>query len=109
MYLLSLTDPHSAPPFLTSPSTPKFQTCSTRVTQDTIHLVNNVFSMTTKSDLAIYYHRTAFFPVPSTFIAAINKGKFSTWPGLTSKLISKHLPKSLATEKCHAKLDRKKR
>ena len=37
----------------------------------------------------------------------MNSGNFSTWPGLTAELISKHLPKSLATAKGHNKLDRK--
>ena len=63
--------------------------------------------MATKPDLAMYYHRAAFLPVPTTFISAINKGNFSTWPGLTAELISKHLPKSLATAKGHNKLARK--
>ena len=62
--------------------------------------------MATKPNLEIYYHRAAFSPVPTTFISAINKGNFSTWPGLTAELISKHLPKSLATAKGHNKLAR---
>jgi hypothetical protein len=28
---------------------------------------------------------------------------FTTWPGLTNKLINKHLPKSIATAKGHLK------
>ena len=63
--------------------------------------------MATKLDLAMYYHRAAFPPVPTTFISAINNGNFSTWPGLTAELISKRLPKSLATAKGHNKLARK--
>ena len=63
--------------------------------------------MATKTDLAIYYHRAAFSPVPTTFITAINNGNFSTWPGLTAEIISKNLPKSLATAKCHDKLSQK--
>ena len=63
--------------------------------------------MATKPDLAMYYHRAAFSPVPTTFITAINNGNLSTWPGLTAELISKHLPKSLATAKGHDKLARK--
>ena len=55
----------------------------------------------------MYYHRAAFSPVPTTFITAINNGNLSIWPGLTAELISKHLPKSLATEKGHDKLARK--
>ena len=63
--------------------------------------------MATKPDLAMYYHRANFSPVPTTFITAINNGNFSTWPGLTAELISKHLPKSLTTAKGHDKLAKK--
>ena len=66
----------------------------------------NAFSMTTKADLAIYYHRAAWSPVPATFITAIQQGYFATWPGLTAALISKHLPKSINTAKGHMKLQR---
>ena len=63
--------------------------------------------MAMKPDLAIYYHRAVFCPVPSTLITETNNGNFSTWPGLTAELISRHLPKSLATAKGHAKLAQK--
>ena len=62
--------------------------------------------MTTKPDLAMYYHRAAFYLVPYTFISAMSKGNFSAWPGLTEEIISKHLPNSLATAKGHNKLAR---
>ena len=63
--------------------------------------------MATKPDLAIYYHRSAFCPVHSTYITATNNGNFSLWPGITAELIAMHLTKSLTTAKCHAKLARK--
>ena len=86
---------------------PTLQACSTRFNKGTNYLVNNAFAMATKPDLAMYYHRAAFSPFPTTFISAINNGTFSTWPGLAAELISKHLPKSLATAKGHNKLARK--
>ena len=104
MYLMSLTNPHSTPPPLTVPSMPTLQACSTIFNKGTNYLANNAFYMATKPDLAMYYHRADFSPVPTTFISAINNGNFSTWPGITAELISKHLPKSLTTEKCHNKL-----
>ena len=57
--------------------------------------------MSTKPDLAMYYHRADFSPVPSAFIQAINNGAFASWPGLTAGLIFKDLSKSLATAKEH--------
>ena len=106
MFLMSLINPHSALPPLIVPSMPTLQACSTRFNKGTNYVVNNAFTIATKPDLAMYYHHAAFSPVPTTFISAINKGNFSTWPGLTAELISKHLPKSLATEKGHNKLAR---
>ena len=97
MYVMSLTNSHSAPPPLTVHSIPTLQACSTRFNKGTNYLANNAFAMATKPDLAMYYHCAAFPPIPTTFISAINNGIFSTWPGLTAELISKHLPKSLAT------------
>ena len=54
-----------------------------------------------KATLAQYLHATCFSPVPSTFIKAIQNNNFITWPGLTTKLIQRHLPPSIATEKGH--------
>ena len=103
---MSLINPHSAPPPLAVPSMPILQACSTRFNKGTNYLVNNAFTMATNPDLALYYHRATFPPVPTTFISAINNGNFSTWPVLTAEIISKHLPKSLATAKVHNELAR---
>ena len=62
--------------------------------------------MSTKADLVQYLHRCAFSPVMHTWTKAINAGFFATWPGLTSKLVLKHLPKSIATAKGHLQQDR---
>ena len=70
-------------------------------------LAHSVYKMTTLQDLVIYLHHACFSPVPSTWIKAIDAGYFSTWPGLTSDLVRKHLPKSVATAKGHLRLDRK--
>ena len=63
--------------------------------------------MTTKADLVQYLHRAAFSLVVSTWTQAIDSGLFATWPGLTSDLVHKHLPKSLATAKGDLRQDRK--
>ena len=56
---------------------------------------------TTNRDLAQYLHACAFSPCLRTFITAIRKGHFITWPGLTSSLLSKHLPPCVFTAKGH--------
>ena len=40
-----------------------------------------------------------------TWTASITSGFFTTWPGLTSALVRKHFPKSLATAKVHLRQD----
>ena len=67
---------------------------------------NNVYVMRTLSDLVQYHHRSCFSPVVKTWTAAIDAGFYTTWPGLTSALVRKHLPKSVATAKGHLKQDR---
>ena len=52
-----------------------------------------------------YLHQCAFITVVHTWTKSIDAGYFSTWPGLTSKLVRKHLPKLIATAKGHLKQD----
>ena len=66
----------------------------------------SAYKIKTKADLVQYLHRCAFSPVIHTWTKAINAGYFATWPGLTSELVHKHLPKLLATAKGHLKQDR---
>ena len=60
----------------------------------------------TKQELASFYHAALFSPVESTLLRAIKRNHFTSWPDLTSDLITKHLPKSIATAKGHTKLQR---
>ena len=52
-------------------------------------------------------HKACFSPVVSTWIHAIKQGHFATWPGLTAKAVTRHLPKSIATVKGHLDQERK--
>jgi hypothetical protein len=67
---------------------------------------NNVHEMRNQSDLVAYLHHACFSPTKSTWLKAINAGYFATWPGLTAELVSKHLPKSIATAKGHRRQER---
>ena len=69
-------------------------------------VVNTAYKMKTKSDLVTFYHRALFCPTPATWISAIKKGYFATWPGLTPDLVTKHLPRSINTDLGHTKLIR---
>ena len=59
------------------------------------------------SELAAYLHSTAGCPPKSTFIQAIKNGNFTSWPGLTTDLVTKHLLPSLATAKGHIRQEPK--
>ena len=74
---------------------------------NSLPIANNVHIMKTLSDLVQYLHQACFSPVLKTWTTAIDAGYFATWPGLTSALVRKHLPKSIATAKGHLRQDRK--
>ena len=52
-------------------------------------------------DLVRYLHATCFSLVSSMWEQAIKQNHFSTWPGLTAKLVTKHLPTTAATIQGH--------
>ena len=70
------------------------------ISSTTIHAIN-VYDCTIKRDIVRYLHRAAGSSVPPAWCTAIDNGNFTTWPGLSSHLVRKHLPKSLATAKGH--------
>jgi hypothetical protein len=66
------------------------------------HQVNGILRLDkSKQELATYYHATLGSPAVSTLLRAIRRGHFISFPGLTTTLISKHLPKSIATTLGH--------
>ena len=66
-----------------------------------------ILSETTKKDLAQFHHASLGSPVTSTLLASIDAGFLASFPGLTKKLIKKHLPKSKQTSKGHLDQERK--
>jgi hypothetical protein len=66
------------------------------------HQVNGILRTDKpKQKLATYLHATLGSPAPSMLLRAIRCGHLTTVPGLTTNLISKHLPKSIATTLGH--------
>jgi hypothetical protein len=74
-----------------------------------LHYVNNAHHTTSKAELLQYLHASAYSPVPSTWNQAIANNQFVTWPGLTTKAVNRHLPKSIATAQGHLDKARKNR
>ena len=76
-----------------------------------VHLQNDKINIIirkdkTKQELATFLHASCFSPVLSTFNKAIENGHFNTWPGLSSNLLKKHLPPSIASAKGHLNQER---
>ena len=73
-------------------------------------LALSAYNQKTATDLSKYLHACAGYPVIDTWIKAIKKGYYSSWPKLDRfrgpKLIEKHLPKSVATTMGHMKAQR---
>ena len=65
-------------------------------------MANGVIQVdSTEGDLAQYHVATLFNPVKSTLLRAIQRNRFISWPGLSTKLINKHLPKRIGTAQGH--------
>jgi hypothetical protein len=66
------------------------------------HLANGILRLDKpKQELAMYHHAALGSPAVSTLLRAISRGHLTTFPGLTTSLITKHLPKSIATVMGH--------
>jgi hypothetical protein len=55
-----------------------------------------------------YVYAAAFSPVKSTCMAAIIKGYYTSWPGLTPSVVHKYYPQIMATAKGHLDQTRQK-
>ena len=63
--------------------------------------VNSAYQTKSLPDLVAFLHAAAFIPSPSTWLNAIKKGFSQSWPGLTTEVVSKYLPKSPTTAMVH--------
>ena len=85
--------------------------CSQPTVQKTQSLhtsyAHSAYSISTKGYLVCYLHLSAFSPVISTWTSAIDAGYYTTWPGLTSQLVHKHLPKALETAQVYLRQQRR--
>ena len=64
----------------------------------------SAYSMKSKRDLITYLHQCLFSPPKRTLLKAIHNNQLVTWPGLTTKSVSKYLDDdSPATDKGHMK------
>ena len=74
--------------------------------QKSENVVNNIPAQTSKLELAKYLHAALFNPTTESLLKAIKQRFLKTWPGLTEKLIKKHLDKSRNTMMRHLHMRR---
>ena len=60
---------------------------------------NRVHETKYKQEQTLFYHATCFSPTKRTFVNAIKRNAFASWPGLTVELVNKYLPRTEATIK----------
>eukprot|EP00804_Cyclotella_cryptica_P002412 CCRYP_004109-RA/>CCRYP_004109-RA protein AED:0.25 eAED:0.31 QI:0/0/0/1/0.33/0.25/4/0/631 len=72
---------------------------------NTDHILN-VYELPSIEQSIRYLHAAAGFPTKSTWLAAIRKGNYSTWPLITVKNAHKHFPQSEETQQGHMRNQR---
>ena len=71
------------------------------------HQANATLPTTNLQEHIKYLHQCAFSPTTMTWLQAVKKGHFKTWPGVTVEVIQRYLPKSKATTLGHLDQQRK--
>ena len=69
--------------------------------------INSAYHTKSLPDLVAFLHAAAFSPSTTTWRNAIKKGFSQSWPGLTTKVVIKYLPKSSSTAMGHMDQTRK--
>ena len=72
-----------------------------------IQQANATLPTTNSQEHIKYLHQCAFSPTTRTWIHAVKKGHFKTWPSVTINAIQRYLPKSEATMLGHLNQQRK--
>jgi hypothetical protein len=65
--------------------------------------LNVIFDLLSSRETFLWYHASAGFPPKETFVDAVRKGNYTTWPKLTVTLINCYFPDSDETIKGHLK------
>ena len=73
-----------------------------------VDATNTIFDLPNSWQSLMYFHPATGYPTKETFTDAVQAGNYTTWPGLTTTLISKHFPNSDETQKGHMKGQRKR-
>ena len=69
--------------------------------KNTEEFMCNLHELRKKPEIVRFLHAAAGFPTKRTWLRAIKKGFYLTWPGLTAKAVEKYFPESKETQKGH--------
>ena len=69
-------------------------------------VINNVYELPNIEPAIRYLHGAAGFPTKATWLKAIRKGSYLSWPLVNVKNSSKYFPESEETQKGHMRLQR---
>ena len=88
-------------------STGLYEQCLPETNNQTNRQANATLPTKNLEEHIKYLHQCAFSPTPRTWMQAVRKGRFKTWPGVTVEAIKRYLPKSEATTMGHLDQQRK--
>jgi hypothetical protein len=69
--------------------------------------INHVYSIPSMEGKTRFLHAAAGYPTKETWLKAIKARNYLTWPGITTKTVNRHFPKSDKTAKGHMKSNAK--
>eukprot|EP00804_Cyclotella_cryptica_P006238 CCRYP_010107-RA/>CCRYP_010107-RA protein AED:0.28 eAED:0.28 QI:0/-1/0/1/-1/1/1/0/563 len=70
------------------------------------HSILNVYELPSIQQTIRYLHAAAGFPTKTTWMAAIRRGNYDTWPLVTVANVHKHFPQSEETQQGHMRSQR---
>jgi hypothetical protein len=73
---------------------PQTTNSNTRSAATQPETMNVIFDLPSALQTLLWYHGAVGFPTKETFSDAVHAGNYSTWPGLTTKMIHCHFPDS---------------
>ena len=59
----------------------------------------NVYNLPSIARVIKYLHVASGFPTKDTWLKAIVKGNYASWPGIAKANVKKHYPESVETQK----------
>ena len=68
--------------------------------------INNVYELPSSEQSIRYLHGAAGFPTKTTWLKAIRRGNYDTWPLINVKNVHKHFPESEETQHGHMRNQR---